>query len=161
MYDGTGIKTRNHNEVSMRAKALKPGLAKVLLTMTIPCQGYYVGCSNEKTFSSSIKIDVFEQLKLTLEDDSPSMPHILMAPNSILKLSTNFDKQGGMTSYQTLFSGSHDEYNSSSSFIKSVTVDKDGVAKSGDVVGKTVVSITYIETYGFKQSINVVVEVST
>lgn len=162
MYEGTGINIRYQNEVSLRAKAVEPGLATVYLNVTVPCN-ILTGCKADRIYNAFVKIEIFEELKLSYEDVESGATVILMAPNSAFKLQTNRDKYG-VTSFKIISSGAHghesDDPNALTQATKMVTVDKNGVVKSGESLGRTVVSITNVEAYSLKQILTVIIEVS-
>lgn len=164
MYEGTGINMRYQNEVSLRAKANAPGSVTIYLNVTAHCYNSIGGCSADRIYSAFVKIEIFEELKLYYNDNNESESAvILMAPNSIFKLQTNRDKYG-VTSFKILTSGSHsvdtEDSNALTQASKMITVDKNGVVKSGENYGRTVISITNVEAYSLKQTLTVVIDVS-
>ena len=162
MYEGTGINIRYQNEVSLRAKAVEPGLATVYLNVTVPCN-ILTGCKAERIYNAFVKIEIFEELRLSHEDVASGATVILMSPNSVFKLQTNRDKYG-ITSFKIISSGAHghesDDPNALTPATKMVTVDKNGIVKSGEGLGRTVISITNVEAYSLKQTLIVIIEVS-
>ncbi|KAF7415050.1 hypothetical protein HZH68_003539 [Vespula germanica] len=159
MYEGTGINIRYQNEVSIRARALEAGLVTIYLNVTVP-SNVLTGLRNEMTYTTFVKIEIFEELHLI----NPALPSgsslILMAPNSMLKLQTNWDKHGSVT-YQIISTSQQNnskDQNALNLASKSFTVDN-GVIKSGDHFGRTIISITNVETYNIKQTLTVVVDV--
>uniref|UniRef100_A0A0C9RIR8 Pom210 protein n=1 Tax=Fopius arisanus TaxID=64838 RepID=A0A0C9RIR8_9HYME len=159
MYEGTGINIRYQNEVTLRAKALKPGVATVYLNVTVPPKTR-AGYKDSSTFGTFIKIEIIEELSLTSPEFTTGAPVILMTPHSTLKLRTNRD-QHGVTTYKILLSGQTGESEDSNALItsKTVTVDKAGVIKSGESLGRTVLSVTNVEAYNLKQSLTIIVDV--
>lgn len=159
MYENTGINIRYQNEVTLRAKALKPGIATVYLNVTIPPISL-TGYKDDLTYSTFIKIEIIEELSLICPDNVPGTSVILMTPNSSLKLATNRDKFG-ISSFKIIAPGQTTDNDDSNALIstKTVVVDKNGIIKSGDTLGRTILSITNIESYNRKQSITVVVDV--
>lgn len=162
MYEGTGINMRYQNDVSLRAKANSPGTATIFLNVSTPCH-LTTGCTAERIYNAFVKIEIFEELKLCYDDlESESAAVILMAPNSVFKLQTNRDKYG-VTSFKILTSGPHsveaEDTNALTQASKMVTVDKNGVVKSGENYGRTVISITNVEGYSLKQTLTVIIDV--
>ncbi|XP_029037862.1 nuclear pore membrane glycoprotein 210 [Osmia bicornis bicornis] len=160
MYEGTGINIRYQNEVSLRAKAIGPGLATIYLNVTMP-SNILAGFKNDVTYSTFVKVEIFEELRLTHLGLLLNVPLILMSPNSVLKLQTNRDKHGS-TTYKILSNmhgnDSEDSY-ALTPASKTVSIDKNGVIKAGENLGKIVISITNTEAYNLKQTITVIVEV--
>ncbi|EFN86735.1 Nuclear pore membrane glycoprotein 210 [Harpegnathos saltator] len=160
MYEGTGINIRYQNQVSLRAKALRPGLATIYLNVTMPCN-MLSGCKNDVIYTTFVKIEIFEELRLINPPSSWDASPIFMSPNSVLQLRTNRDKHA-TTTYKILSSAYGNE-TANSRVLTAVTktdvsVDKSGVVKSGDNFGRTVISITSSEAYN-KQTMTLVVEV--
>lgn len=159
MYEGTGINVRYQNQVSLRAKTLSPGLATIYLNVTMPCN-ILSGCKSDITYTTFMKIEIFEELRLINPPSSWDASPILMSPNSVLRLRTNRDKHAA-TTYKIL-SGTHGNESADSRALtpitKTVSVDKDGVVKSGDYFGQTIISVTSTEAYN-KQTLTLVVEV--
>lgn len=159
MYEGTGINIRYQNQVSLRAKALNPGLATIYLNVTMPCN-MLSGCKNDVTYTTFAKIEIFEQLRLINPPSSRDASSILMSPNSVLRLRTNRDKHA-TTTYKVL-SSTHGNQSVNSRALtpltKTVSIDKDGVLRSGDNFGQTIISVTSTEAYN-KQTLTLVVEV--
>ncbi|KAL0127413.1 hypothetical protein PUN28_005602 [Cardiocondyla obscurior] len=162
MYEGTGINIRYQNQVSVRAKAVNPGVTTIYLNATVPCNMLSSFSKNDIIYTTFVKIEIFEEMHLT----NPSMPRnhvstILMSPNSALQLQTNRDRHG-TTTYRILSSTHVDEFEdlrALTTAVKTVTVEKNGVVRSGDNYGQTVISVTNTEAYNLKQSLMVVVEV--
>ncbi|XP_047371272.1 nuclear pore membrane glycoprotein 210 isoform X1 [Vespa velutina] len=159
MYEGTGINIRYQNEVSIRARALEAGLITIYLNVTVP-SNVLTGLRNEMTYTTFVKIEIFEELHLI----NPALPSgssvILMSPNSMLKLQTNWDKHGSVT-YQiisTTQQNNSKDQNALNLPSKTFTVDN-GIIKSGDHFGRTIISITNVETYNVKQTLTVIVDV--
>lgn len=159
MYEGTGINIRYQNEVTLRAKALKPGISTVYLNVTVPPKSL-AGYKDVVTFGTFVTVEIIEELTLINPEFSTGAPVILMTPHSSLRLRTNKD-QNGVTSYKILMSGQAPEAEDPNALItsKTVTVDKSGVIKSGESLGRTVLSITNTEAYNMKQSLTVIVDV--
>ncbi|CAK9831046.1 Nuclear pore membrane glycoprotein 210 [Anthophora retusa] len=160
MYEGTGINIRYQNEVSLRAKAISPGLATIYLNVTMP-SNMLAGFKNDVTYTTFLKVEIFEELRLTHMGLPFNVPVILMSPNSVLKLRTNRDKHGS-TTYKllsTLHGSDVEDLHALTPASKSVTIDKNGVIKAGENLGKILISITNTEVYNLKQSITVIVEV--
>ena len=163
MYEGTGINVRYQNEVTLRAKAIKPGIATIVLTATTPCN-VLGGCRVQPSFSSSVKVEIFEELRLTNDDVASESLVLLMAPNSSIKLRTNRDKFGS-TTYKVLSSGqTSGESDADSHALTSVpniiSVDKNGVLKAGEHYGSGIVTVTNVEAYSSKQILTIAVYVS-
>ncbi|XP_014480293.1 PREDICTED: nuclear pore membrane glycoprotein 210 isoform X2 [Dinoponera quadriceps] len=159
MYEGTGINIRYQNQVSLRAKALSPGLATIYLNVTMPCN-MLSGCKNDVTYTTFVKIEIFEELRLVEPPSSRDASPILMSPNSVLRLRTNRDKHA-TTTYKVLSSAHGNESADSRALApatKTVSVDKDGVLRSGDNFGRTVISVASTEAFN-KQTLALVVEV--
>lgn len=160
MYEGTGINIRYQNEVSLRAKAIGPGLATIYLNVTMPCN-MLAGFKSDVTYTTFVKVEIFEELRLTHPGLSSNVPVILMSPNSVLKLQTNRDKHGP-TTYKilsTMHGNDSEETAALTPVSKTVTIDKQGVVKAGEHLGRIVISITNTEAYNLKQSLTVIVEV--
>lgn len=162
MYEGTGINIRYQNQVSLRARAVSPGVATIYLNVTVPCNMLAGFSKSDITYTTFVKIEIFEELHLVnpVVSGESAVP-ILMSPNSILQLQTNRDKHGA-TTYKILSSthGSESEDpHGLTSATKSVTVDKSGIVRSGENIGQTVISVTNTEAYSLKQSLTVVVDV--
>ncbi|XP_058809329.1 nuclear pore membrane glycoprotein 210 isoform X2 [Phymastichus coffea] len=160
MYEGTGINVRYQNEVTLRAKAKNPGVASIILAATTPCN-VLGGCRNQPSFSSSVKIEIFEELKLVNKDTLSESLVIVMAPNSSIKLQTNRDKFG-ISTYKVSSSsqsgiGESDDQNALTFVSDIITVDKNGLLKSGDNYGHGIVTITNIEAYSSKQTLTIAV----
>ncbi|KAI4492422.1 hypothetical protein M0804_002213 [Polistes exclamans] len=159
MYEGTGINIRYQNEVSIRARALEAGSVTVYLNVTVP-SSKLSGLRNEVTYTTSVKIEIFEELRLIYPPLPSGSSVILMAPNSMLKLQTNWDKHGSIT-YQIISSTQQNnskDPNALNLLSKSVTIHN-GVIKSGDQFGRTIISITNVEMYNVKQVLTIVVDV--
>ncbi|KAI4499131.1 hypothetical protein M0802_005714 [Mischocyttarus mexicanus] len=159
MYEGTGINIRYQNEVSIRARAVEAGLVTVYLNVTVP-SSKLSGLRNEVTYTASVKIEVFEELHLIYPPLPSGSSVILMAPNSMLKLQTNWDKHGSITYHiisSTQQNNSKDP-NALNLLSKSVTIHN-GVIKSGDHFGRTIISITNVEMYNVKQILTIIVDV--
>lgn len=160
MYDGTGINIRYENKVTLRGKALKPGVATVYLNATKTGFGH----QDDITFSSSIKIEIINEFILINPDIDSPIPVLIMTPNSSLKIKTNRD-QYGSTSYKIITSGQINDADDTNALLttltttKIVTIDKSGIIKSGDTYGRTILDITNIESYNLKQSMSIVIEV--
>ncbi|XP_076658304.1 nucleoporin 210 [Halictus rubicundus] len=159
MYEGTGINIRYQNEVSLRAKAIGPGLATIYLNVTMPCN-ILAGFKNDVTFTTFVKVEIFEELRLTYPTLPSTVPVILMSPNSLLKLQTNRDRHGS-TVYKILSTmhGNDSEDTHLTAASKTATVDKDGIVRAGDNCGKIVISVTNTEAYNLKQSMIIIVEI--
>ncbi|XP_044576324.1 nuclear pore membrane glycoprotein 210 [Cotesia glomerata] len=159
MYEGTGINIRYQNEVTLRATALKSGSTTVYLNVTIPSK-ILSSFKEDVTFSTFIKIEIIEELRLINPEITDSMPVILMTPNSSLKLQTNKDNSG-ITTYKIVVSGHLNESAEPNALTatKTVTIDKNGMIKSGDSIGKTILSITNIESYNRKQTMTIIIDV--
>ncbi|XP_053988309.1 nuclear pore membrane glycoprotein 210 [Hylaeus volcanicus] len=160
MYEGTGINIRYQNEVSLRAKAIGPGLATIYLNITMPCN-MLAGFKSDVTYTTFVKVEIFEELRLTHPGLPSNVPVILMSPNSVLKLQTNRDKHGS-TTYKvlsTIHGNDSEDTHALTPASKTVTIDKNGIIKAGENLGKIVISITNTEAYNMKQSITVIVEV--
>lgn len=160
MYDGTGINIGYDDEVSVRVSGLQPGTAVVHLNVTTPCS-VFARYNKKTTYSAFLKIEVFQELHLLGlgNNDGYGRPIVLMTPNSVFKLQTNRDKYG-LTTYNVLSQGNTGEIentNALTKLSKSVTVDKNGLVKSGDTLGRTILSITSAEA--MKQTLTIVVEV--
>ncbi|XP_017888230.1 nuclear pore membrane glycoprotein 210 [Ceratina calcarata] len=158
MYEGTGINIRYQNEVSLRAKAISPGLATIYLNVTMP-PNMLGGFKNE--YSTSVKVEIFEELRLMHLGLPINVPVILMSPNSILKLQTNHDKHGS-TSYKvlsTMHGSDSEDTHALTPASKTVTIDKNGIIRAGENLGKIVISVVNVEAYNLKQSITVIIEV--
>ncbi|XP_076668038.1 nucleoporin 210 [Andrena cerasifolii] len=160
MYEGTGINIRYQNEVSLRAKAIGPGLATIYLNVTMPCN-MLAGFKSDVTYTTFIKVEIFEELHLTHPGLLSNVPVILMSPNSALKLQTNRDKHGSITYkiLSTMHGNDSEDTHALTPTSRTVTIDKNGVVKAGENLGKIVISITSTEVYNLKQSITVIVEV--
>ncbi|XP_015435256.1 PREDICTED: nuclear pore membrane glycoprotein 210 [Dufourea novaeangliae] len=160
MYEGTGINIRYQNEVSLRAKAIGPGLATIYLNVTMPCN-MLAGFKSDVTFATFVKVEIFEELRLTHPGTPSNVPVILMSPNSVLKLQTNRDKHGS-TTYKvlsTMHGNDSEDTHALTPVSKTVTIDKNGVIRAGENCGKVIISITNTEAYNLKQSITIIVEV--
>lgn len=146
----------------MRAKANKPGIATITLSATTPCN-VFGGCRVQPSFSYSVKIEIFEELRLVNEGATEGSLVLLMAPNSSLKLRTNHDKFGS-TTYKVLTNGQFgvdsDDSNALTSLNSIVTVDKNGLLKAGEHFGNAIVTVTNIEAYSSKQVLTIAVYVS-
>ncbi|XP_076635899.1 nucleoporin 210 [Colletes latitarsis] len=160
MYEGTGINIRYQNEVSLRAKAIGPGLATIYLNVTMPCN-MLAGFKSDVTYTTFVKVEIFEELRLTHPELPSNVPVILMSPNSVLKLQTNRDKHGS-TTYKvlsTMHGNDSEDTHALTPTSKTVIIDKNGIIKAGENLGKIVISISNMEAYNLKQSITVIVEV--
>ncbi|XP_066600784.1 nuclear pore membrane glycoprotein 210 [Prorops nasuta] len=158
MYDGTGINIRYQNGVSLRARAINPGLVTVFLNITIP--HILSGLKSDETYTTFVKIEIFEELHLINPPSAISLPLILMSPHSILKLQTNKDKYSSIV-YKIL-SISINDYENSNNYqnaSKLLTLDKSGTVKTGENLGRAIISITYAESYHLKQILTVVIEI--
>ena len=160
MYEGTGINIRYQNEVSLRAKAVGPGLATIYLNVTMP-SNILTGFKGDVTYTTFAKVEIFEELRLMHLGLSLNAPVILMSPNSVLKLETNRDKHGS-TIYKvlsTIHGNDSMDLQALTLASKTVTIDKNGIIKAGETIGKIIISITNTEAYNLKQSLTVIVEV--
>ncbi|XP_011169055.1 nuclear pore membrane glycoprotein 210 [Solenopsis invicta] len=162
MYEGTGINIRYQNQVSLRAKAVSPGVATIYLNATVPCNMLSGFSKNDIIYTTFVKIEIFEELRLTDPTSAGnSVSTVLMSPNSVLRLQTNRDRHG-TTTYRILSSTHGDESEDQRALTtaaKAVTVEKNGIVRSGENYGQTIISITNTEAYNLKQSLTVVVEV--
>ncbi|XP_012277520.1 nuclear pore membrane glycoprotein 210 [Orussus abietinus] len=159
VYENTGINIRYQNEVAIRAKALKSGLVAVYLNVTAPSK--ISGYKTDTTYSTFVRIDIFEELSLVFPENANGTSVLLMAPNSVMQLQTNRDKHG-LTTYKILSSRSSndsDDPNALIAAVRSVTIEKNGLVRSGDIFGKTVISVTNIEAHGLKQTLILVIDV--
>ncbi|XP_043283019.1 nuclear pore membrane glycoprotein 210 [Venturia canescens] len=160
MYEGTGINIRYQNEVTLRAKAHAPGFATIYLNVTIPSK-IIAGYEDQLSFGTFAKIEIFEELAIVQPSPATTgIPVLIMQPNSILKIKTNRDKHG-VTSYKILANGSNEseDPNALTQAVKTVTIDKTGLVKSGENYGRTIVSITNVESYNLKQTVTVIIDV--
>ncbi|XP_011500196.1 PREDICTED: nuclear pore membrane glycoprotein 210 [Ceratosolen solmsi marchali] len=158
MYERTGINIRYQNEVTLRAKANKAGVATISLIVTTPCN-VPGGCRIQPSFSSSVKIEIFEELRLTNEGATSESLVLLMAPNSSMKLQTNRDKFG-LTTYKIInaqIGGDTDDPNALASLSSIITIDKNGLLRSGEHYGSGIVSVTNSEAYSTKQTLMITV----
>ncbi|CAB0038110.1 unnamed protein product [Trichogramma brassicae] len=164
MYEGTGINVRYQNEVTLRARANKPGVVTLQLTASTPCN-VLGGCRGiMPSFSASIKIEIFEELRLMNDEMNQPSLTLIMAPNSSMKIKTNRDKQGMMT-YKVLTdtqstSAEVEDSNALSSVSNIISVDRYGNLKSGDQYGHGIIQVTNVETYSSKQTLTIAVYVS-
>lgn len=164
MYEGTGINIRYQNQVSLRARAMSPGVATIYLNATVPCNMHGSSFSkNDMIYTTFVKIEIFEELRLTdpLPSSGSSVSTILMSPNSVLRLQTNRDRLG-TTTYRILSSTHGDEPEDPRALtpaVRTVAVEKNGIVRSGENYGQTVISVTNTEAYNLRQSLTVVVEV--
>ncbi|KAG7201135.1 hypothetical protein KM043_003926 [Ampulex compressa] len=160
MYEGTGINVRSQNEVSLRAKAVHAGLATIYLNVTMP-SNTLSGFKTDVTYTTFVKVEVFEELHLVHPGLPTDVPLILMSPNSGLKLQTNRDKHG--SNVYKIISSMHtndpEDSHALTPASRTVTVDKTGFIKAGDNFGRTVISVTNTESYNLKQTLTIVVEV--
>ncbi|XP_072752648.1 nuclear pore membrane glycoprotein 210 [Anoplolepis gracilipes] len=162
MYEGTGINVRYQNQVSLRARAVSPGVATIHLNVTVPCN--VLSSKSDIIYTTFVKIEIFEELRLI--DPAMASSPILMSPNSILQLRTNRDKHG-TTTYEILSSAHSDGFTDdvapralTPTRRSSVTVDKNGIVRSGENFGRdTIVTVTNTEAYSLRQSLTVLVEV--
>ncbi|XP_031847094.2 nucleoporin 210 [Nomia melanderi] len=160
MYKGTGINIRYQNEVSLRARAVGPGLATIYLNVTMP-SNMLAGFKSDITFTTFVKIEIFEELHLSHPELPSTVPVILMSPNSVLKLKTNRDKYGS-TIYKVLSTAHGNDSEDTHALTpasKTVTIDKNGVIKAGENCGKIVISVTNTEAYNLKQSMIIIIEI--
>ncbi|OAD53088.1 hypothetical protein WN48_10834 [Eufriesea mexicana] len=160
MYENTGINIRYQNEVSLRAKAIGAGLATIYLNITMP-SNMLAGFKSDVTYTTFVKIEIFEDLRLMHLGLPFKAPVILMSPNSVLKLQTNRDKHGS-TTYKVLSTVHGNDSVDSHALTpasKTVTIDKNGIIKAGEHFGKIIISITNTEAYNLKQSLTIIVEV--
>lgn len=152
IFKDVGVK---YKEISIHLKGLKAGHCSLGVNVTLSC--LKAGCPNYKhlAFSSSIDLEVFEELKLTFP--SACSQNILMAPYSNLQLITNLNGQLKI-SYSL-----HDEFFQEDKSITVpnplVTVTETGVLQSYGNIGRVMVIVTASDDYGLKQSITLVVQV--
>lgn len=161
MYEGSGVNIGYDNEASVRATALQPGVATIHLNLTMACDRV-TRCDRDVTFVAFLKIEIFQELHLIGVEDGYGRPVILMAPNSMFKLQTNRDKYG-LPTYKVFAHGNVGDNEDSNALTwsgKGVTVDKNGLLRSGYSLGKTIVTVASSEAYAFKQTLTVVVEVN-
>ncbi|XP_018310239.1 nuclear pore membrane glycoprotein 210 [Mycetomoellerius zeteki] len=162
MYEGTGINIRYQNQVSLRARAVNPGVATIYLNATVPCNMLSSFNKNDIIYTTFVKIEIFEELRLTNPPSSGnSVLTILMSPNSVLQLQTNRDRHG-TTTYRILSNTHSDESENLRALtpaVKAVTVEKNGIVRSGENYGQTIILVMNTEAYSLKQSLMVVVEV--
>jgi nuclear pore complex protein Nup210 len=165
MYEGTGINIRYQNQVSLRAKAINPGVATIFLNVTVPYSMLSGFNKNDVTYTTFVKIEIFEEMHLIHPVSSKkTLPILLMSPNSVLRLQTDRDKYG-TTVYKILsFDNTHgnesEDSHVSTSAMKTVTVNKNGIVRSGENFGQTIISIANTEAYNLKQSLTIIIEVS-
>lgn len=161
MYAETKINIRYQNQVTLRAKAMNPGLVTIYLNVTMP-SNMLTGFKNDITYTTFVKIEIFEEFHLTNPTSIGNLPQILMSPNSVLRLQTNRDKHGLITykELSNIHNNETEDLNTLTSGIKTVTVDKTGTVRSGDNLGQTIISITNTEAYNMKQSFKIIIEVS-
>jgi hypothetical protein len=152
--------SRYQNEVTLRAKANKAGVVTIALAVTTPCN-VLGGCRIQPSFSSSVKIEIFEELQLTNDGATSESLVLIMAPNSSMKLQTNRDKFG-LTTYKIInrqIGGDVDDPNVLASLSNVITIDKTGLLKSGEHYGSGIVLITNIEAYSIKQTLTITIYV--
>ncbi|DAA16796.1 TPA: nucleoporin 210 [Bos taurus] len=127
-----------------RAKG-RTGL-RVVVKALDPTAGQLLGLAKE--LSDEIQIQVFEKLRLL----SPEVEaeHVLMSPNSFIKLQTNRDGAASL-SYRVLDGPEK---------VPVVHVDEKGFLASGSVIGTSMVEVTAQEAFGANQTIIVAVKVS-
>ncbi|ELR54201.1 Nuclear pore membrane glycoprotein 210, partial [Bos mutus] len=127
-----------------RAKG-RTGL-RVVVRALDPTAGQLLGLAKE--LSDEIQIQVFEKLRLL----SPEVEaeHVLMSPNSFIKLQTNRDGAASL-SYRVLDGPEK---------VPVVHVDEKGFLASGSVIGTSMVEVTAQEAFGANQTIIVAVKVS-
>nr|XP_031326873.1 nuclear pore membrane glycoprotein 210 isoform X2 [Camelus dromedarius] len=127
-----------------RAKG-RTGL-RVVVKALDPTAGQLLGLARE--LSDEIQIQVFEKLQVL----SPEIEaeHVLMSPNSFIKLQTNRDGAASL-SYRVLDGPEK---------VPVVHVDEKGFLTSGSVIGMSTVEVTAQEAFGANQTIIVAVKVS-
>ncbi|KAF4023798.1 hypothetical protein G4228_016057 [Cervus hanglu yarkandensis] len=127
-----------------RAKG-RTGL-RVVVKALDPTAGQLLGLAKE--LSDEIQIQVFEKLRLL----SPEIEaeHVLMSPNSFIKLQTNRDGAASL-SYRVLDGPEK---------VPVVHVDEKGFLASGSVIGTSMVEVTAQEAFGANQTVIVAVKVS-
>ena len=161
MYENTGINIRYQNEVTLRARALKAGLATIYLNVTTPSGSILRGYKDEASFGTFVKVEIFEELTVTNPEITAGIPVLLMTPNSVMKIQTNRDKHG-VSSYKILTNGhtsESDDPRAITQTTKTVTIDKMGVVKSGDNFGRTIILVSNVESYNLKQTVTIIVDV--
>lgn len=157
IFRDIGIKYRPSQEVSVHLKGIKSGHCVLGVNVTVP--GTTVGNPHSRnvTFSSSIDLEVFEEMKLT----SPVVcsQNILMAPYSNLQLISNLDGQLKIT-YSL-----HDDFTQEDKSVtvlnSLVTVTDSGELQSYGNLGRVMVIISASDDHGLKQSITLVVQVKS
>ncbi|XP_011343708.2 nuclear pore membrane glycoprotein 210 isoform X2 [Ooceraea biroi] len=164
MYESTGINIRYQNQVSLRAKAISPGVTTIYLNVTVPYNMLSGFNKNDITYTTFVKIEIFEELHLVHPVSSKkTLPILLMSPNSVLRLQTDRDKHGTTTykilSLDSTHSNESEDSHILTSAMKTVTVNKNGVVRSGENFGQTIISITNTEAYNLKQSLTIIIEV--
>uniref|UniRef100_A0A8C3YLS0 Nucleoporin 210 n=1 Tax=Catagonus wagneri TaxID=51154 RepID=A0A8C3YLS0_9CETA len=127
-----------------RAKG-RTGL-RVVVKALDPTAGQLLGLAKE--LSDEIQIQVFEKLRLL--NPEIEAEHVLMSPNSFIKLQTNRDGAASL-SYRILDGPEK---------VPVVHIDEKGFLVSGSLIGTSTVEVTAQEAFGANQTIIVAVKVS-
>uniref|UniRef100_A0A8D1VQ39 BIG2 domain-containing protein n=1 Tax=Sus scrofa TaxID=9823 RepID=A0A8D1VQ39_PIG len=127
-----------------RAKG-RTGL-RVVVKALDPTAGQLLGLAKE--LSDEIQIQVFEKLRLL--NPEIEAEHVLMSPNSFIKLQTNRDGAASL-SYRILDRPEK---------VPVVHIDEKGFLVSGSLIGTSTVEVTAQEAFGANQTIIVAVKVS-
>nr|XP_033781607.1 nuclear pore membrane glycoprotein 210 [Geotrypetes seraphini] len=119
---------------------------KVVVSTLDPTAGQFHGMARE--LSDEIQIQVFE--KLVLLNPEAEAEHILMSPNSFIKLQTNRD---GLASLSYRIIDSPDK-------TPAVQVDEKGFLISGSLTGISAMEVNSQEHFGINQTIIIAVKVA-
>ncbi|XP_059796453.1 nuclear pore membrane glycoprotein 210 isoform X1 [Balaenoptera ricei] len=119
---------------------------RVVVKALDPTAGQLLGLAKE--LSDEIQIQVFEKLRLL--NPEIEAEHVLMSPNSFVKLQTNRDGAASL-SYRVLDGPEK---------VPIVHVDEKGFLVSGSIIGTSTVEVTAQEAFGANQTIIVAVKVS-
>ncbi|XP_028342525.1 nuclear pore membrane glycoprotein 210 isoform X2 [Physeter macrocephalus] len=119
---------------------------RVVVKALDPTAGQLLGLAKE--LSDEIQIQVFEKLRLL--NPEIEAEHVLMSPNSFVKLQTNRDGAASL-SYHVLDGPEK---------VPIVHVDEKGFLVSGSMIGTSMVEVTAQEAFGTNQTVIVAVKVS-
>lgn len=165
VYHESGLLLKDEDTISMRLKAISPGRSVIFLNVTVPprmCDSLFV---ETVKFENSIEVEVFEELRVIEPNDigETQSPHILMAPDSELKLRTNYRGNLNYTILQTsnaLYTTALSDTSSKPSGASPiVSVSSDGIIRSYGTFGRALVMVFIKEDSSLKQIIGVTVEV--
>ncbi|KAL3288731.1 hypothetical protein HHI36_003166 [Cryptolaemus montrouzieri] len=160
-FEEVGIFYKKQDRLAVKVTGLVPGRTKIILNATLPGSSTDMGEKSFVMFSTFMDIEVFDDLRLIV-------PHkyvkswVLIAPNSRLRLETNFDDTPSLQyRMQGPFSMKESSLEEKEMLAFNGVI---GLSKKGDIItygtlGTSVIVISARDEYGLKQEIQTIIEV--